>query len=118
MRADPHPEERLFPITSFRMKRFISMSIKMDLMSRMAIQRNHRGEEHAIACISTRDLMVRSAAQRRVSNHGSLRPSFETPRKRAAPQDKGSETRCCRALLRMRSGPPGEQRRAATRVEP
>jgi acyl-coenzyme A thioesterase PaaI-like protein len=35
-----------------------------------------------------RDLMVRSAAQRRVSNHGSLRPSFETRSLRSAPQDE------------------------------
>jgi hypothetical protein len=62
--------------------------------------------------------MVRSAAQRRVSNHQSLRPSFETPRKRAAPQDEGSETRSYGVLLRMRSGPHGEERRAATRLEP
>jgi hypothetical protein len=34
------------------------------------------------------DLMVRSAAQRRVSNHESLRPSFETRSLRSAPQDE------------------------------
>ena len=36
-----------------------------------------------------RAVMVRSAAKPRVSNHGSLGPSFETPREGAAPQDDG-----------------------------
>jgi hypothetical protein len=33
--------------------------------------------------------MVRSAAKLRVSNPWDARPAFETPRKRAAPQDGG-----------------------------
>jgi hypothetical protein len=46
------------------MKRFISMSI------------NPHGKKRVLA---------------RVSNHGVRRPSFETPRKRAAPQDEGMD---------------------------
>jgi acyl-coenzyme A thioesterase PaaI-like protein len=38
-----------------------------------------------------RPLMVRSAAQRRVSNHDSLRPSFGTRSLRSAPQDEEFE---------------------------
>src|SRR5947209_20153647 len=36
------------------------------------------------------DLMVRSAAKRRVSNHGSTSPFFETRSRRSAPQDEDS----------------------------
>jgi hypothetical protein len=78
------------------MKRFISMSINPHGKKR-AIARVYHGlrrpsfetpRKRAAPQDEERVLMVRSAAQRRVSNHASEAPSFETPRDRAAPQDE------------------------------